>query len=205
MREVNINRKTNEVRISGRLNIDGEGRSSVETGFEPLNHLLRLFAFHGFFDLELIAQGDLKHHIIEDIGIALGKAFSSALGEKEGIKRYGSFSVVMDKVLVEAGIDISGRPVAHGVISAPEAVSVRKTLENAGFDETDFTFKHAEDFLEAFVQHAGISLVYVIKSGQGDLHHILEALFKAVGKALDEAIQKDSRRRGIPSTKGIID
>ena len=205
MRKAAITRKTNEVSIIGQLVIDGEGKTKISTGFEPLNHLLILFSFHGLFDLELEAGGDLQHHIIEDIGIAIGKAFKEALGDKAGINRSASYSMTMDKVVVEVNVDISGRPSLHKEVSAKNEMTINNTLDNSKFDDTSFTFKHAEEFLEAFVQHAGISLVYNIKSGEGDLHHLLEALFKAMGKALDEATQIDPRRKGIPSTKGIID
>ena len=205
MRKQEIKRKTNEVDISGSFNIDGTGQTAVNTGFEPLNHLLTLFSFHGLFDLELDATGDLAHHIIEDIGIALGKAFKSALGEKQGIARYGSFSATMDKVVVEANVDVSGRPSIHKEITALNRDDIDKVLTSETFDDTNFTFKHAEEFLESFIQHSGVSLVYIIKSGEGDLHHLLEALFKAMGKALDEATQIDPRRKGVPSTKGVID
>jgi imidazoleglycerol-phosphate dehydratase len=205
MRKSEIQRKTNEVEINGQLIIDGGGQTKVTTGFEPLNHLLTLFAFHGLFDLKLEAEGDLQHHIIEDIGIALGKAFKQALGDKSGINRYGSFSATMDKVVVEANVDISGRPSLHREVAAGNESAILDTWEHASFDDTNFTAKHAEEFLEAFVQHAGISLVYNIKAGKGDLHHLLEGLFKAMGKALDEATKIDPRRKGIPSTKGIID
>ena len=205
MRKQEIKRKTKEVDISGVLNIDGTGQTTISTGFEPLNHLLTLFSFHGLFDLDIDATGDLQHHIIEDIGIALGKAFKSALGEKEGIARYGSFSATMDKVVVEANVDISGRPSIHREIAALNKDEVDKILLHETFDDTAFTFKHAEEFLESFIQHSGVSLVYIIKSGEGDLHHLLEALFKAMGKALDQATQIDPRRKGVPSTKGIID
>lgn len=200
-----INRKTNEVDIKGKFVIDGKGKAKINTGFEPLNHLLNLFSFHGLFDLTLEAGGDLQHHIIEDIGIAFGKAFKEALGDKSGINRYGSFSATMDKVVVEANVDISGRPVLHKQITANDEMKIETILKNETFDDSNFTFKNAEEFLEAFTQHAGISLVYNIKSGEGDLHHLLEALFKAMGKALDQATQVDSRREGVPSTKGIID
>ena len=194
LRKAPIKRKTNEVNIEGEFIIDGTGQAKVNTGFEPLNHLLTLFAFHGLFDLEIKADGDLQHHILEDIGIALGKTFKQALGEKQGINRYGCFTV-----------DISGRPSLIGRISCAPLDEVNLKLENHTFDNTNFTFKYAEEFLESFLQHAGISLVYIIKSGQGTLHHILEALFKAMGKALDQATQIDPRRKGVPSTKGIID
>ncbi|MCF7907985.1 MAG: imidazoleglycerol-phosphate dehydratase [Candidatus Omnitrophica bacterium] len=205
MRKAQIKRKTNEVDIKGNFVVDGEGKTKLNTSFEPLNHLLTLFAFHGLFDLDLAAEGDLQHHIIEDIGIALGKAFKEALGDKSGINRYGSFSATMDKVVVEANVDISGRPSLHREITAANKVGVDTILDSGTFDDTSFTAKHAEEFLEAFTQHGGLSLVYNIKSGEGDLHHILEALFKAMGKALDQATQIDPRRKGIPSTKGIID
>lgn len=202
VRKAAINRKTNEVDIKGEFIIDGRGKTKVVTGFEPLNHLLTLFAFHGLFDLKLQAKGDLAHHIIEDVGIALGKAFKEALGDKAGINRYGSFSMTMDRVVVEANVDISGRPALQKINTDTKVASI---LATETFDDTSFTFKDAEEFLEAFVQHAGLSLVYNIKSGEGDLHHLLEALFKAMGKALDQATQIDPRREGVPSTKGIID
>lgn len=205
MREASIQRKTTEVDIQGKLNIDGKGQTNINSGFAPLDHLLTVFAFHGLFDLSLEATGDLQHHIIEDIGIALGKALREALADKSGINRYGSFSVAMDKVVVEANIDISGRPTLHGEITADNKAGVETILKDETFDDTSFTFKHTEEFLEAFINHAGISLVYNIKSGEGDLHHLLEALFKALGKALDQATQIDPRRKGVPSTKGIID
>ena len=205
MRKAVIKRKTNEVDIQGEFVIDGQGQTEINTSFAPLDHLLTLFAFHGLFDLKLQASGDLQHHIIEDIGIAMGRAFKEALGDKSGINRYGSFSVTMDKVVVEANVDISGRPTLHGEVTADNKIRVETVLKNETFDDTTFTFKHAEEFLESFINHTGISLVYNIKSGEGDLHHILEALFKALGKALDQATQIDPRRQGVPSTKGIID
>jgi len=201
MRKAKIQRKTNEVNINGKLVIDGSGKIKISTGFEPLDHLLTLFAFHGFFDLELKATGDLAHHIIEDLGIALGKAFKAALGNKKGIGRYGSFSLAMDETLVEASVDISGRPVLCESWLAADAADKK----SGQFDDTKFSYEDAEGFLKAFVQHAGISLVYVVKSEPEDLHHLLEALFKAMGKALDQAVKIDLRRKGVPSTKGVID
>lgn len=199
MRKEKIQRRTNEVDISGEFVIDGSGKTNIKTGFGPLDHLLMVFAFHGLFDLTLNAAGDLAHHIIEDIGIALGKAFKGALGNKAGINRYGCFSLVMDETVVEVNIDISGRPVFEKA-----GISIPQMPDNS-FDNTDFRFEHAEGFLKSFVQHAGLSLVYVVKSAPQDLHHLLEALFKAMGKALDEATQIDKRKKGVPSTKGIID
>jgi imidazoleglycerol-phosphate dehydratase len=204
MRKAKIIRKTNEVDIHGEFTVDGTGTTSVRTGFAALDHLLTLFAFHGLFDLEVKAEGDLPHHIIEDIGIALGKAFREALADKRGICRFGSFSVTMDKVVVESNVDISGRPSLHEEISASNRAQVESVLGSGTFDDTAFSYQHAKEFLEGFVNHSGISFVYTIKSGEGDLHHILEALFKSLGRALDEATQIDPRRGGIPSTKGLI-
>ncbi len=200
-----IKRKTNEVDIKGKFVIDGAGKGKIDSGFQPLDHLLDLFAFHGFFDLNLFAKGDLQHHIIEDIGIAMGKAFKSALGSMSGINRYGSFSLVMDKVVVETNIDISGRPSLHYEIATGNKTKVQSILSSDNFDGIKFTFKDAEEFLEGFVNHASLSLVYIVKSADGDLHHLLEALFKSLGKSLDQASQINRRRKGVPSTKGIID
>lgn len=203
IRKAVIQRKTNEVDIRGELVIDGSGKTKIKTGFEPLDHVLTLCAFHGFFDLTLEAKGDLAHHIIEDVGIAIGKAFKESLRNKEGICRYGSFCLVMDKVVAEVNIDISGRPLLY---DATNQLNVGATeYKNGRFDTSDFTFQNAEEFLESFTQHAGVGMVYFIKSREGDLHHILEALFKALGKALDQAVRIDPRRQGVPSTKGIID
>lgn len=205
MRKVTIKRKTTEVDISGKLNLDGAGKSSIHTGFEPLNHLLTVFAFHGLFDLEINAKGDLAHHIIEDIGIALGKAIKDALDDKKGINRYGSFSLVMDKVVVEVDLDISGRPSVYRGAGDSDNQNIEMMIQGGTFDNTSFTFQHAQEFLEALVNHAGISMVYIIKSGEGDVHHLLEALFKAFGKALEQAVSINPRRKGVPSTKGVID
>ena len=205
MRKAEIKRKTNEVDITGSININGTGKTDIDTGFGPLDHLLTLFSFHGLFDLKLKAKGDLEHHIIEDAGIATGKAFKEALGGKEGINRYGCFTAVMDKVAVEVAVDVSGRPSFYGRTDDTGAGGLRESYSAMKFDDTNFTAGHAVEFLEAFTQHAGLSIVYVIESSQGDLHHLLEAFFKALGKALDQATLIDPRRKGIPSTKGIID
>ncbi|MCM8787936.1 MAG: imidazoleglycerol-phosphate dehydratase [Candidatus Omnitrophica bacterium] len=205
MREAKVLRKTHEVNIKVLLNLDGSGKFKIKTGFEPLNHLLELLAFHSFFDLEVEAKGDLAHHIIEDIGIAFGKTFKEALKDKKGICRYGCFSVVMDKTVVEVDVDISGRPNFSLIILAPNKKEIETKLAKSYFDNTNFTFKEVEEFLESFIRQAGISLACIIKNSQDDLHHILEALFKALAKALDLATRIEPRRKGIPSTKGIID
>lgn len=203
-RRATILRRTNEVKIQGEFVIDGQGKTEIHTGFVALDHLLTLFAFHGLFDLHLKAEGDLSHHIIEDIGIALGKALKEALGDKAGIKRFGCFTGVMDKVAIEVALDISGRGSLYGVSILGKEISISE-FSASDFDGTGFYGEHAQEFMEAFLRHSGISMVYVVKSQQGDLHHLLEALFKALGKALDMATQLDPRRQGVPSTKGVID
>ncbi len=198
-RQAPIQRKTNEVDILGNLVLDGEGKQEINLGkgFDSLTHMLSLFAFHGFFDLELAAEGDLTHHIVEDIGIALGVAFRQALGDPLSIKRYGFGSAPMDEVLVNVSVDISGRP---NLISNPAKIS-ESTL--------DLKRSAFEDFLKAFVNNAKITLHIVVPhdpAGKGaDDHHYFEALFKALAIALDEASAIDERRKGIPSTKGVID
>jgi len=194
-----IERKTNEVDISGKLNIDGQGKSKINTGFKSLNHMLELFAFHGLFDLELQAKGDLEHHIVEDIGIALGGALKRALGDAVGIKRYGNSFVPMDEVLANVVVDISGRP--EMIFSASSDV----WSEDLDLKPDDF-----KTFLKSFAEHAKITLNVSTKVSLGnftrlDTHHVFEAVFKALGIALDQATQIDPRRKGIPSTKGVID
>jgi imidazoleglycerol-phosphate dehydratase len=195
-----IERKTNEVEIKGALILDGEGKQDVKTPFDSLNHMLSLFAFHGFFDLSLQAKGDLSHHIVEDIGIALGDAYRKALGDTLSIRRFGFASAPMDEVLVNVSVDISGRP--------------KLVEESVGFSEENLDLKQGDfkNFLESFVNHAKITLhIRLSIPGSPDIlkvpdsHHYFEALFKALAIALDKASQIDSRRKGIPSTKGIID
>lgn len=199
-RRARVERKTNEVDIVCDFILDGDGRQEVKTPYDSLNHMLSLFAFHGFFDLELKAKGDLSHHIVEDIGIALGDAFRKAIGDTLSIRRYGFASAPMDEVLVNLSADISGRP-----ILVEEDVSFKE--ENLDLKKGEF-----QGFLKAFVDHAKITL-HIRTSIPGnpdvrqlpDSHHYFEAVFKALGIALDKASQIDARRKGVPSTKGIID
>lgn len=199
-REFVIARTTNEVDINGNLVIDGKGDAKIKTGFESLDHLLALFTFHGFFDLILEAKGDLKHHIVEDIGISLGDAFKKALGASSSIKRYGYSSVPMDEILAKVSLDLGGRDcfVWH---LAPRAT------QPALKDNLDLKADEIKLFLEAFSKHIKMNLhiEYLSKAGEIDSHHLFEAVFKALGIALDQATQIDPRRKGIPSTKGIID
>lgn len=198
-RTAQIKRKTKETEISAKLNIDGSGRAKISTGIGILDHMLELFTFHGFFDLDIKAKGDLKidiHHTNEDIGIVLGEAFKKALGDKKGIKRFGSASVPMEEVVAAVVVDISGRS------------SYR--LKTGRFGETPqpqdgYAMKDLEHFLEALSKHIGMNLNITVGPTSFDLHTTLEPIFKALGIALDEATQIDPRRRGIPSTKGVID
>lgn len=193
-RQVIFKRKTNEVDISVSLNIDGKGSSQINTGFKSLDHMLTLFCFHGFFDLKLSAKGDLQHHIVEDIGIALGEAFKKSIGDAKGIKRFGSSSVPMDEVLVNTAIDLSGRPYLKFNIPA--------ISENLDLKSTDF-----KTFLESFVSHNKLALhiTYDRELGSSDAHHFIEAVFKSLALSLSQALIIDPRRKEVPSTKGVLD
>ncbi|MBI3998987.1 MAG: imidazoleglycerol-phosphate dehydratase HisB [Candidatus Omnitrophica bacterium] len=195
-RAATVSRNTKETQIRISLAIDGEGKSQIKTGLPFLNHMLTSLAKHGLFDLEISAKGDLEvdiHHTNEDVGIVLGQAFTKALGKKEGIRRFGFFSIPMDESLVRASLDFSGRP--SFLILKNKGVKFSR-LET-------YSFHDATEFLRAFTQHAGINLIAEIVNGE-DSHHIIEAMFKATAKALDIATQRDSRVRGVPSTKGAL-
>lgn len=197
VRSASINRKTTETQISGKLIIDGSGKTDINTGVGFLDHMLTLFAFHGLFDLTLKAKGDLKvdiHHTNEDIAICLGKAFREALGECRGIKRYGSKEIPMDMAAAKARVDIGGRYAF--LWNAPPYADT--------FGSEGYTYSDGKDFLDTFAKNANINLHVEVYSGV-DRHHVLEAIFKALGIALDEATQIDVRRKGVPSTKGTID
>lgn len=189
-----VKRKTAETDIILNLNIDGSGKAKISTGIPFLDHMLTLLAKHGLFDLEIKAAGDLKvdiHHTNEDIGICLGEVFKKALKEKKGIRRFGLGYVVMEEALVRVVLDLSGRYSLNFV-----------EMVNLGEVE-GYGLRDAKHFLEAFGRTAGINLSIGIKSGN-DMHHILEALFKGLGRALDEATMRDPRTKGIPSTKGEL-
>lgn len=193
-----IKRKTKETDITGKLVIDGKGKTDIATGVGFLDHMLTLFAFHGLFDLTLKAKGDLQvdiHHTNEDVAICLGKAFKEALGKCTGIKRYGSKEVPMDMASAKTMVDIGGRYAFLWKIPP---------YSNSIVAREGYSIEDGKDFLEAFAKNANINLHVEIYSGE-DTHHVLEAIFKAFGIALDEATQIDARRRGVPSTKGTID
>ena len=195
-REASVRRKTSETDIKIQMVLDGRGKSSIETGMPFLDHMLTLLAKHGLFDLAVKAKGDLHvdiHHTNEDVGITLGEALAKALGKKFGIRRYGFASIPMDEVLVRVTLDISGRP--SFFVTKAKGVRVSR-LEN-------YSFHDACELLKAFCQHAGINLHVEVLSGE-DSHHIIEGVFKATARALDMATQRDSRVRGVPSTKGKL-
>lgn len=193
-REATIARKTKETDISISLNIDGKGQGNIDTGNGFFDHMLEGFARHGFFDLSVKASGDLNvdcHHTVEDTGIVLGQAIAKALGEKKGIKRYGSMILPMDETLVMCAIDLSGRPyfVMDGEFTSPMV--------------GDFGTQMVREFFYAISYSAGMNLHLRILSGYND-HHKIEAMFKAFAKALDEATTIDPRIEDVLSTKGAL-
>ena len=207
-RKTKVSRKTRETEIFCSLNIDGKGNAQINTGIGFLDHMLELFAFHGLFDLKISAKGDLKvdiHHTNEDIGIVLGQAFKKALGNMRGIKRFGSASVPMEDVKADVTVDISGRGHFSG-IRANFGQAMLEAKEN-------YAWNDAEHFFESFAKQGGMNLIIKEelenaisnKMENLDIHTVLEPVFKALGKALDQATQIDPRREGVPSTKGIID
>jgi len=198
-----IKRKTKETDITVKLNIDGKGVSKIDTGIGLLDHMLELFAFHGLFDLEIAAKGDLKvdiHHTNEDIGIVLGESFKKALGDKKGIKRFGSASVPMEDVVANVTVDISGRGSFN--LEQWKGVFVSGFMPEA---QDGYEFQDLVHLLDSFAKHSGINLNININPMSPDLHTTLEPVFKGLGIALDQATQIDPRRKGVPSTKGVID
>ncbi len=193
MRKVTKERNTKETKIKMSINLDGNGTSTIDTGIGFFDHMLTLFAFHSKFDLDVKADGDLyvcDHHTIEDIGILLGKAIKEALGDKKGINRYGSFTIPMDETLCNVTLDISGRPylVYHCELKR----------ESIGTYSTEMT----EEFLRALAVQAGITLHVNVYYGTND-HHKVEAIFKALGRALKQAVEITGTE--IPSSKGVLE
>jgi len=192
-----INRKTSETKIELVFNIDGEGKSKVSSGILFLDHMLTLFAKHGLFDLAIKAKGDIGvdiHHTNEDIGLCLGEALAKALKDKKGIKRFASAFIPMDEALARVVIDISGRALFH----LDSEIKIPAPLEKDKYDLS--SLKH---FMQSFAQKGGLNLHVSILKGE-DFHHIAESIFKALGKALDEATIIDKRIKGVPSTKGTL-
>lgn len=201
-RQAELERKSKETQIKAELNIDGSGKTNIKTPVGLLNHMLELFAFHGFFDLNLEVKGDTHidiHHTNEDIGIVLGKVFKKALGEMEGIRRFGSAFAPMEKTIGRTVIDLSGRGYFTLQLGKGEVFYAPKEQE-------DYSMKHLEHFLESFAHGLGATVHVKVENVDVDLHTNLETIFKSFGLALDQATQIDPRRKGtVPSTKGIID
>lgn len=195
MRTSDIKRKTAETEISLSLNLDGSGKSHVDTGCGFLNHMLTLFARHGRFDLDVVCNGDTEvddHHTVEDIGICLGMAFAEALGNGAGITRYGHMILPMDETLILCAVDISGRNHLEYGLEIP--------TEKVGTFDTELT----EEFLIAFVRKANLTLHVKQLAGRNS-HHIIEGTFKALARALKQAVAIEEKYRDeIPSTKGVL-
>ena len=194
MRIGKINRSTNETKIDVEINLDGAGKTEINSGVGFFNHMLNLFAAHGQFDLKIFCAGDLEvdaHHSIEDIGITLGAALKNALGDKRGITRYGTFFLPMDETLALVSLDISGRPFL--------VCEVGELAPMIGNFDTELV----EEFLRAFAFNAGITLHVKILYGKNS-HHKVEAIFKALGHALRTAVTVDEKIKGVPSTKGVL-
>ena len=192
-RTATIQRHTKETQISLSINIDGKGDASINTGVGFFDHMLDLFAVHGLFDLNVDVTGDLhvdSHHTVEDVGICLGKAIRDSLGELKGIKRFSSGEFAMDDSLCSIAIDISGRAFLS-IESLPD--------QQLGAFHSELV----EEFFRALVHNAGINL-FVRWPHKGNMHHVIEALFKGFGVILDQATTIDPRRTGIPSTKGVL-
>lgn len=193
-RKAQLSRKTKETDITLSINLDGEGKGDVSTGIGFFDHMLNSFARHGFFDLEIKANGDLyvdSHHTIEDVGIVLGEAIASAAGDKKGIKRYGSVILPMDESLILCSLDLSNRPYL--------VYDVEHTVDRIGYFDTEMV----KEFFHAIAYGAGMNLHIKQLAGSNN-HHIIEAIFKAFAKSLDEALSYDPRIKDVLSTKGTL-
>lgn len=193
-RKASIERITRETQIKLTLEIDGRGEAKVCTSVPFLDHMLDLFTRHGLFDLQVEAKGDIDidfHHTVEDIGIVLGTAFREALGDKKGIRRYGQASVPMDETLASVAVDLSGRPYMVYNVKLPK------------IKIGEFDVELAREFFQAFTNNAGANLHINVMYGD-NVHHVLEACFKAMARALDQATQLDERIEGVLSTKGKL-
>lgn len=194
MRLTEVTRQTAETKIRLILNLDGAGTSTIQTGIGFFDHMLTLLAKHGGFDLAVACDGDIEvdgHHTVEDIGIVLGQAFAKVTADKRGMARYGSWLLPMDETLIMAAVDISGRP--YLVYDAPVDAPM------IGAYDTELT----EEFLRAFVVHAGITL-HIKKVHGKNAHHIVEGIFKALGRILRQATRIDTSIQGVLSTKGSL-
>ena len=189
-----VARKTRETDIRIELDLDGEGRYSVETGIGFFNHMLELLAKHWLVDLTVVAKGDLEvdyHHTVEDVGLALGEALNGALGDRKGIARYGFFLLPMDETLARVALDLGGRP-----FLVMEMASRAKKIR-------DFDLGLLEEFMRAFATEGRMNLHAAQLYGK-DAHHAYESVFKGLGRALRMATRKDAREKGVPSSKGVL-
>ena len=194
MRTAEVKRDTRETQIRVKLNLDGSGAGELDTGVPFLDHMLDQVARHGVFDLEISAKGDLHidaHHTVEDIGITLGQAFAQALGDKQGIRRYGHAYVPLDEALSRVVVDLSGRP----------GLEFKIDFVRARIGEFDVDLVH--EFFQGFINHAGVTL-HVDNLKGDNAHHQAETAFKAFGRALRMATELDPRIKGVPSTKGSL-
>ena len=193
-RQARIERKTQETEVVVHLNVDGAGASKIETTIPFFNHMLDAFGRHGFFNIEIDAKGDLEvdfHHTVEDVGLALGQAFKEALGEKQGLRRFGEASCPLDEALAKVVVDLSGRPyLLYNVKIRPGRVG-------------DFDTDLPHEFFAAFANQLGMNLHIDVPRGENP-HHIIEACFKAFARAMDFATQVDPRVEGVLSTKGSL-
>ncbi|NQU17508.1 MAG: imidazoleglycerol-phosphate dehydratase HisB [Candidatus Saganbacteria bacterium] len=193
-RTAKINRETKETQITLELNIDGSGKNDIKSPIPFFTHMLDLYSKHGVFDLTLDAKGDVEidfHHTVEDVGICLGQAFKEALGDKKGIERYGEAKVPMDEALAEVVVDISGRPHLTYNVRFPK------------IEGKDFDAEVVKEFFEAFVINSLMTIHINLIRGE-NTHHIIEAIYKAFGVALSRACKIDPRKKGVPSTKGVL-
>ncbi|PIQ83904.1 MAG: imidazoleglycerol-phosphate dehydratase [Candidatus Omnitrophica bacterium CG11_big_fil_rev_8_21_14_0_20_63_9] len=198
MRRAIVSRKSKETNISVSLNVDGNGKVTVKTGMPFLDHMLTLLAVHGVFDLTLKAAGDLdidRHHTNEDIGLVLGQALDQALKDRKGITRFGFAYVPMDEALARVVLDFSGRP----KLVLRDGRGGGKTLSSS----TEYSWGDAEHFLESFARTAKLTVHIDVLAG-ADFHHTCEAVFKALGRALEQATRLHPRVKGIPSSKGRL-
>ncbi len=193
-RTATLTRTTGETDITVTLELDGSGRTQIETGVPFFDHMLDAFGRHGLFDLTVAAKGDLEvdaHHTVEDVGIVMGQCIAQALGDKSGIRRFGDAVVPMDEALVLSAVDISGRGQLHYAVELP--------IEIIGTFDTTL----AKEFLIALATNAGLTLHVRSLAGENS-HHIIEAAFKAAARALRQAVEIDPRVEGVPSTKGTL-
>ena len=189
-----IERNTNETQIIAKLNLDGSGKHQVTTGIGFFDHMLTLFTAHGLYDLDLKAIGDNEvdyHHTVEDVGLVIGAAINKALGDRKGINRYGRAVIPMDDALAQVAVDLSNRP--YLVFRLPDSMP----------KENEFDASLAQEFFRALAQRSGMNLHICVSYGD-NWHHMIEAVFKGLGRAIRSAVTLDARVTDIPSTKGMI-